>query len=251
MKITIRGCEPIIISDELLQAEAGQFGADTPYVAKVVTRINNRSYREGKLPLKLMCLRALRDRARTLGTIRTYGEPLAGIGLAARLFNAPEMWLNDLDEGCRDVLVDNFAASISDKDADVLHPGPTDLIFADFNNFTLAKYRKEGSPALDNTFKAATKFVILNDCSVYHFRYGVKAYQNYSKLLGTKVTSFKTYAQAAAKGWKKTYPEWTLVHTAAFRDSSFHLFYKGDAPFEYVFFDKPEPLVSLGRGFLS
>ena len=67
MKLTVAGYEPLVFPPEVCKPMTGAFDGQTPYVAKIVARWKQKSYLQGKLPLKLMCLEILRDRAEELG----------------------------------------------------------------------------------------------------------------------------------------------------------------------------------------
>ena len=256
MRITIQGYAPIEIPESLMVKETGAFGAETSYVAKVVSRIQKPSYLNTKLPLKLSCLERLKARMEALGGYKSFYEPLAGIGLSARLFGAKETYLNDLDPGCQSILKGNFygECTVTGKDAYETPFPLSDLIFLDFNAFTLKRClgkSSEYNAPVTRAFSSSRKFVVLNDCSNFYFRYGKSSYAVYSKLLGIPINSFEEYFRAARVIWQHKYPEWQMVHVAAFKDSSFQLFYRGEAYFEYDLIEKPSTYVSVGGVLLS
>lgn len=245
MILTIRGCAPLVIPETLTAASQGSFGASTPYLTKVLDRISTRSYREKKLPLKLSCLEVLRARMEGLGGFSSFSEPLAGIGLSARIFAAPEMRLSDLDAGCCEVLRTNFpGAHVTMADAFEEMPPEADAAFLDFNTFTLKRYEKH-KRVLDGAFERTRKFLIVNDCTLFYFRYGASAYETYSKFFGKEIRSSGDYFSAAAAFFEARYPSWKLVQTAAFRESAFHLFFRGEAPHRWEEIKVPAPVLHV------
>jgi len=230
MKITIQGCEPLVLDADVIAPESGKFDATTSYASKLVSRLGQKAYREGKLPLKLECLRQLSLKAASLSPYQSYYEPLAGVGLAVKLF-APKgkLWLNDMDPGCQAVLKANFPkATVWGGDIKGQMYPDADMIFLDFNDYTFKRYlTTDYSTLLARGFEHARKFVVLNDCSPFYFRYGESSFKAYSKLMGSPVTSIDDYLKVAARFYAHTYPEWRMVKATYFRESSFQLFYRG------------------------
>lgn len=229
MRIMAKGCQPIAFPLGFEAGETGKFDADTSYAAKLLTRLKQRAYREYKLPAKLACLRALRVRAEALGGYSSYAEPLAGVGLAVRVFDPKgALYLNDQDEGCRAVLAANFKTKPTGKDALSMQFPAADLIFLDFNDFTFKRYLAGTyQDPLTRAFDAARQFVVLNDCSMFYFRYGKGSYDVYGRLLGEKINTPGDYFRAIRKYYRERYPAWTLVEAAYFSESSFLLFSRG------------------------
>lgn len=233
MKITITTCAPLTLSEEDIAPESAKFDGKTSYASKLVSRLGQKAYRETKLPFKLECLRLLRNRANELGGYKTYFEPLAGVGLSARLFDPKgRTWLNDLDEGCQNVLKENFPkASILGGDALTMTYPTVDMTFLDFNDFTFKRYLQGAyKDALCHALRCSSRFVVLNDCSPFYFRYGASSFEVYSKLMGCTLSSVEDYFKALRSEYAGAYPEWRMVHCAHFSESSFQLFYKGKAP---------------------
>lgn len=257
MKVKFPGAAPLTLSTDIA-FEEGKFDAKTSYASKLVTRLRQRSYREKKLPLKLSCLSILRDRALKMGDYRSYYEPLAGVGLSARLFdpnNKRKLWLNDLDEGCQKALKENFPKATV-WGGDIIGQGfpKADMIFLDFNNFTWKRYLTGAEcypEILERTFKYAQKYVVLNDCSNFYFRYGAQSFVAYSKLLGATIASTPDYLTIIQKRYLERYPGWSMVHAAFFRESTFQLFYKGSAPFIMTSLTEPTVSVTVSEGLLS
>lgn len=256
MKITIQGCEPLLLSSDLIAPETGKFDATTSYASKLVTRLGQKGYREKKLPLKLACLKVLKDRMKVLGYPKTYYEPLAGVGLSVKLF-APkgQLWLNDMDPGCQQVLKANFPKA-KVWGGDMFGQGfpEADLIFLDFNDYTFKRYLTTNyAEILERAFEHAKKYVILNDCSPFYFRYGEDSFKTYSKLMEVEVSTVREYFEAARRRYlnvPRHKGDWAMVHVAYFRESSFQLFCKPSAPFCVDAVDTGLP-VAINEGLLS
>lgn len=204
----------------------GAFDGATPYVAKVVARCKQKGYIQGKLPLKLMSLEILRERADELGGYTTYSDPLAGIGISARIFGGKKkrLILNDFDESCCRVLRENYKGKITSDDVLTAPMVEADMIFLDFNNLTYKRALGEYSKPLQGAMEAAGSFLVLNDCSPFYLRYGAEALKVYSKLLGQPITSIEGYFRAVALWYAKQ--QWYLVHVAYFSETSFMLLSK-------------------------
>ena len=246
MKICVQGYKPIVIPSDLTAKEVGPFDGHTSYAAKVTTRLNKRGYRERTLPSKLLCLEAIKARMIALGGYKSFAEPLAGVGLSARIFNNGKLYLNDTDEGCRRILELNFGGEPTGLDVLTMKLPKADAVFLDFNDFTLKRYNQTAyGVVLGGAFKTAKKFVILNDCSIFYFRYGKGSFETYSKYLGQKINSIEDYLHAVRAYHRREHPEWWLVHAAYFRDSSFQLFSREVAPLKIDYIKNPKPIVTV------
>lgn len=255
MRIGVGNYPSIEIPDDLASVRSGRFDGSTPYISKLVGRLGRPSYIGDKLPRKLHCVELVKVRALVLGGYSTVAEPLAGVGLTARILaNGGALHLNDADEGCRRVLALNFSHHKKPTGYDAFETNfpAADLVFLDFNDFTLKRYIAGPYQAvLSRGFEAAREFVLLNDCTPFYFRYGAGSYKVYSELLGRRVASVPDYLRAARAFYKARHPEWNLVHAAHFRDSSFQLFTRRVGKLE-VEEAGPEVSVSCfgGRGTL-
>jgi hypothetical protein len=227
MKLTIRNYKPIIIADKLLVPLKGAFKGDTSYVAKLAQRLKRPDYLHNKLPAKLLCLEALAERAKRLGGWKSFNEPMAGAGLSARIFSfdSESLILGDHDKSCQKVLTDNFTVVPNARNIFTDTILPADMIFLDFNDFTYRRGREVYQTVLNNTFRAAKKFVIINDCTIFYFRYGPNSYKTYSQKLQTPIKTFDDYFNAVRHDYLKRY-KWHLAYVAYFKDSSFQLFTK-------------------------
>lgn len=190
------------------------------------------------------CVRKLA--ARIAGDYESLIDPLAGIGVDAQIFNAPDTRVNDRDEACRTVLAECFPAPtgydfFDPEQRAALYARPADLIYLDFNNFTLAKwhkgiYRQE----LNDSFATARKYLILNDCSVFALRMwgnrkeGRGSYSAYSSILDVAISSPQEYLAALPRFFHRHYPEWYLTaHETFFLASG-----RGHGGTAYLLFSK-------------
>jgi hypothetical protein len=227
MKLEIRGCEPIIIPDLLCSGMEGAFNGSTPYLNKVCARLRQRSYLQSKLPLKLMCLNRLRERVLELGGYRSYLEPLAGIGLSARLLSPRKAVLNDLDPGCFAVLKQNFGKAARSVDAFDSTFSAADLVFADFNDFTMKRFFGTYQKPLENFARTAQQFLIVNDCSPFYLSYGATSYGVYSKLLHQRLRTLTDYFEAVRPHYSRL--GFSLVHVTYISQTSFLLLARSSA----------------------
>lgn len=235
MRIGIGSHFPIEIPNELAVVQSGTFDGHTPYISKLVERLGKPKYIGDKLPSKLQCVELCKARALKLGGYKTLSEPLAGVGLTARILaNGGNLFLNDMDEGCRKILAKNFEARPTGDNVLTAKSFPVaDFVFADFNDYTLKRFLDGPyGEVLNRIFASAQQFVLLNDCSIFYFRYGEQSYDVYSRLLEKDVSSVPGYIRALRPFYKIHFPNWWLVHAAYFRDSSFQLFAKSKDPLE-------------------
>lgn len=247
MKVCVRGYAPIVIPPELALVETGAFDGNTPYVAKLVSRLKKKGYLANKLPAKLLCLEALKTRMLKLGGYGSLAEPMAGVGLSVRILaNSSKFFLNDADESCQQILKLNFFGEPTALDVMTMPFPKADTVFLDFNNLTLKRYLKGPyTAAVDRAFDTAEKFVILNDCSVFYFRYGESSYRTYSKYVGIEIHDTTEYFKALAKLFHKKHGGWWLVEVAYFKDTAFLLFARKQAKFNIRFIENPDPIVRV------
>ena len=230
MKLTIRGYAPIVIPGELLKPMKG-FESKTSYISKIASRWKSHSYLTNKLPSKLICLETVRDWARELGGYKSYADRLAGVGMSARIFgDGRRAALNDLDAGCAEVLQLNCPnALVTSYDLfSVKKPAPADLIFLDFNDYTAKRGMTTYREIVERTAQFTRKFLVLNDCTPFYFRYGSKSFATYSQFLNRKIVVVEDYFDAMRDFYRPL--DLTLVGAAYFRDSSFLLLSKHPSP---------------------
>lgn len=221
MNINIRGYAPVVIDDALLRSNPAAFSAETSYVARLAAELKKPSYLHGRLPAKLICLEYLKA---TVGPVTSYAEPMAGVGLSARILGGGDLYLNDIAQNCRDVLKNNFQCLPTGDDINDCAFKCGELTFLDFNNFTLSKWLKGAwADVITHATINTGEYLIINDCTPFYFRYGATAFATYSKTLQEPIHTIPEYFYAAAVAWH-TRTEWYLQQVAYFRDSSFQLF---------------------------
>lgn len=253
LRIKLPGCVALEIDRGAVRPEGGKFDAKTSYASKLVSRLDQKGYRLKKLPQKLGALKFLKEKMDSTPT--SYYEPMAGVGLSARLFGVEgELFLNDLDEECQQVLRTNFPdAHVSGVDATQGEFPKVDLVFLDFNNFTMTRFLRGDSYyalMVDRAFESAKKFVVLNDCSPFYLRYGPSAYASYSKLLGSTLTTLEDYFFAARCMYKARYKAWIMEAVAYSGESSFQLFRRGRRTGVFRIEEAPGLPVEIGKGLL-
>lgn len=253
LTIPVLGLEPIYLDQSIIAHESGKFDAATSYASKLVSRLSQKAYLTKKLPLKLGALNRLMGLMKE--TPKSYFEPMAGVGLSARLFDCTgDVILNDLDKGCQSVLKANFPkARVYGKDARKGHFPVVDLIFLDFNNFTMKRFLAGEElyvSMMDRAFASARMYVIVNDCTPFYFRYGKSSFETYSKLLSAELREINDYFFCARDLYRKRYNR-DMMAVSYFDDSSFQLFGpKGKRGALRI--EKAEPLrVVVSEGLLT
>lgn len=246
MNIQIRGYAPIVIDDALLRPDpTATFVAETSYVVRLANELKKPSYLNGRLPAKLTCLEALR--AELPRTLSSYAEPMAGVGLSARILgaSAAALYLNDTAADCRRVLLENFDTAPTGYDLNDCTFATGELIFLDFNNFTLNKWlRGQWLSVIDYVAASPSAYIIINDCTPFYFRYGIGSFATYSKILDMQISTIEEYFYAAAIEWHAR-TELYMQAATYFRDSSFQLF--GRHPVNEIQIHKvvnPDPIVT-------
>lgn len=222
MRITVRGYAPLVLPPSPAP-EAGRFNEHTSYVSRLLGELRKPKYVGFRLPCKILSLEFLKH---SITPSVYYSEPLAGVGLTARVMGAgfEKLYLNDNSLDCLESLHLNFStAEVTGADLRSLDFECGDLTFLDFNNFTFRR-RNNFEEVLRYTFKYSSTYVILNDCTPFYFRYGPSSFEVYSKMLGLPIETVEDYFAAIAPAWTVRYPGWYLVAVGWFRDTSFQLF---------------------------
>lgn len=227
MRLTIRGYDPIVIPGKLLKPMSNGLKQDTSYISKIAARWKSRSYVTDKLPSKLLCLESVRDRALHLGGYESYLDLLAGVGMSARIFEAPRNVLNDFDPDCYKVLQSNCPkAHVTSCDITKFKGWTAaDLVFVDFNDYTLKRgMERRYREVIENAVGLTRDFLIINDCTPFYFRYGEEAFKTYSRFMKKRITTVGDYFLALPPFYKPL--GLFLIHVAHFKDSSFQLWSK-------------------------
>lgn len=227
--VTVRGYQPLILPDTHADKQC-KFDATTSYVSRFLNECRKPSYLRTRLPSKILSLEFLKQDL----VYGSYTEPMAGFGLSARILGRGEHRLYDYSQECVDTLNRNFSTSASRADIHSLSFVCSDLVYLDFNNYTYRR-RDYWKKVLDYTFCNTAKYVIINDCTPFYFRYGASSYKVYSRVLGREIRSTEDYFSAIAD----SFLGWHLTKVGYFRDSSFQLFTRTSDPIE-VYYVSPE-----------
>lgn len=164
-----------------------------------------------------------------LNGVGSYFEPMGGVGVTACNLagDAPKVMLNELDHACAETIRQNFPAwEVTEHDMFAMDFPEADLMFLDYNNFTLKKFNEDYRQVTDQAFSKANKYIIINDCSNFYLNRGQKSLDVYSKLMGTQLNSLSDYYQALQGYYAEIYPEWRLIASARFYESSYIMFVK-------------------------
>lgn len=169
-----------------------------------------------------------------IGTKYSYSELFAGVGIKAALFNddmnSKDIMLNDLDKGCVDVLRDNFlGADLYMEDSFAFEFKKNyDIHEIDINNYTILKYEKSYKGLVDNVFRHANKYVILNDCSIsyVHKDGGKNSFKVYGEILGKEINTEEEFIRACVEYYENKYKGWRGVYVARCLNTNFILFEK-------------------------
>lgn len=195
------------------------------------------SFFYGEFSFRYGCLSLLRDVI--YGDYESYLDLLGGVGVTAKLFQTSieDTFVNDIDDDCYEVLQHNFTnVHKDDMFAFPYRSAGYDLIFVDYNDHTLYKAIRNYRRVNNAVFGAANRYVILNDCSVYHTNFG-KGYRVYSTVLEEQVTTREEMFFAAKRFYKRLYPEWSLVGIEHFYKSSYFLFERVDTESLHIHFN--------------
>ncbi len=203
------------------------------------------SFVRGELAMRKLCIRNLQKKI--TGRYESYLEPLGGIGLDAQTFQVDpaQTYVNDIDPECLKVLQSKFRNVTSYDFFDPaqraeLYGVQPDVIFVDFNDFTLFKFASgEYRVETLDTFAAAQTFSILNDCTPCYLRqFGRRSYERISRLLGKEITSVDEYFAALVPYYHEKM-DWHLTDVEHFYWAS----PKGNGASSYQLFRKtPQPL---------
>jgi hypothetical protein len=162
------------------------------------------------------------------GEYSTVLDPMAGTGEDAMLFS-PTATVNDFDPPAYAELQTKFKGVTNYDLRTYRFEGKWDLVYLDFNTFTLNKFHKRlkekgfcWRDITDNAFRVAQKFVIINDCSISGLRYFPHdSGPCYSKILGVPVVThtdkwrpdIDAFFAALPAYYAGIYPDWELIQT--------------------------------------
>ena len=111
MLIKLRNKQELILPEDIIAAvtlapDKKYLHSGTSYVANLVRQMKKT---KGKYLLYKPHLACLYNIAEHLaGEYSSYFEPFGGVGVTAKIFNAPQTWANDYDPLCVRVLWKNF-----------------------------------------------------------------------------------------------------------------------------------------------
>ncbi len=200
-------------------------------------RENNYRFLLGENSMRMLCHYNLAQKV--AGQYEAYLEPLAGAGFSSKIFeqNPDQVFVNDLDPLCNEILKRNFlpenvfAENVGCPHCrQILYGGPAkvaELVFLDFNDCTVGKVCKQYGPIITDTFNLpSAKFIVINDCTPYLLNHGKNGYNPVSKVLGVTVKTRSEYFQALVGFFAARYPEWQLTDVEHFTASGYLLFRK-------------------------
>lgn len=233
MKITIQD-KVIEIPDELIEVQdKPKMNAHTSYLERFCYNIKHNKRYYTNFRLKMQCLANIK---KAVGDLESYFDIMAGLGFSARIFEADAMVLNDLCPKCSSVLDLNFIDKVTSEDLFTMDwVDSYDMIFADFNNFTMKSYEQQYSPIMESVFNSAERYVLLNDCSVFYLNYGPKSYKTYSKFFKKPINDRHQYYAAAKEFFHEEFQDWWLTRIESFKEASFMLFEREDKPLYHMF----------------
>ena len=168
---------------------------------------------------RLRCIRRLHSKI--AGRYETVLDPMAGLGDDALLFSSNAR-VNDMDPECVKILKTRFSDVMNydlGSQSELIFT-PADLVYLDYNTFTIGKFVKRERmfgllsyrDVTDLAFGAAKKFVIINDCSVH----GLKFFPHtsrpcYEKILGVPCPTVEAFFTALPAYYARVYPDWELT----------------------------------------
>jgi hypothetical protein len=182
---------------------------------------------------------------------------MAGVGEDAAMLNVnlDWTWVNDKDPACLALLSKIFPRAtgydLGKEPERAFHNA--DLVYLDYNTFTLNKFhnkqrafgsmrrRETGYSYTDITdlaFAYASKFVIINDCTIhglYTFPWDSKPCAE--RILGKTFNTVDEFFALLPGYYRTAYPEWELVAVAPYR----HTNGRGNGATAYLLFEKVRP----------
>jgi len=218
------------IEVEKLKLEELNWGNDTSYTNEFLYK-NRKSFTffYGEFSMRLHCFFNLQKIIQN--DYITFMDMLGGLGCTGKIYekDITNTFLNDLDDGCINILKQNFTPNNITQYDSFNYPfngKKYDVILSDFNNLTVFKAKNVYSSFLNGMFENSNKYVIITDCSNFHLRYGNKSYINYSKILGDFNYDLDSFFNKVKEYYKSLYPEWEMINVEYFNSSAYFLFEK-------------------------
>ncbi len=210
--------------------EEFKFNSDSSYLDKILYKTKKQqTFFDGPFSIKMKCYENIKKNIE--GKYKTFFDLYGGIGITAKLFELDEKntYVNDYDVECYNILNNNFLSkNVYNEDAfKMVYENKFDLVLADFNDLTIKRIKGKYKKVLEDIFNNSNKYVILNDCSIYHLKFGIDKYTIYEKMMGIDIEKTRIgFFNSLKKYYKKIFPKWSMVQVEYSNDSSFILFEK-------------------------
>lgn len=222
MELMLEGKRSIIVDDKYFEGDKEGRNEHTPYTNEFLKGSVNSDFK-----YRLKGYTNLQKKIS--GTYKSYFDLMGGVGLTGRIYGEEgvECRFNDISKDCVEIIKYNYPSSdvYNENMFDLVYSSYfPDLILIDFNDYTYKKYLSLYKKVLSRALNASRKYVIINDCSVFYLRYGKKAYEVYSNLLGKEIESKPEFFQEMASFYKEEFPDWNLTDIETFGSSSLMLF---------------------------
>jgi len=235
MRFDLCNGKSIVVPPHLLQfgSQFEHLSDSTSWLAEFLKKNQpgDFGFASGSMSIRKLCSYVLQQKVD--GQYKSYMEPLGGAGIDAKLFeqDPTQVYLNDIDMGCLELLLANFPQAFisrlnffDKKERAKLLSVKPDFIFLDYNEYTPTKFWKgEYRDTTVESFNSAQKFLLLNDCGVHFLQYGKKSYEVYSKMLGQTISTLPEYFKAVGEWYQQFIgAEWHLTDVTHHRTTSGH-----------------------------
>lgn len=227
MKIRIiENQKEIFISDEIIPTDFEGRTKDTSYLNEFKIKDGRVNFNSDFL-YRLICYENLRQEIQ--GEYISNLDVFGGVGITAKMFEiSPEKtFLNEIDPVLLKHLRMNFKSeNVFNQDAfSFKNSKRYDIVLADYNDFTLMKASKNKTyfDSLKNLKDLSSRFLIVNDCSVFHLKYGKKSFENYSKVFNKVIFTLGEFYSEVIKYYREKF-DLNVRRMEWFNNSSFILF---------------------------
>lgn len=230
MKIKVLNKGEINIDNSYLKNEFEGRNSNTSYINEFKIK-DDKIKCNSDFYFRLICYKNILEKIK--GTYSSNLDLFGGVGITAKLFSGENVntYVNDIDENCLNILMDNFENVLSFDSFKFDIKSKFDLILSDYNDFTVSKFIKDRGyfESLEKILQHSNKYVIINDCSVFYLKYGEKSFKVYSDLLNSKINCFEDLILSEKKLFEESFPGWKVVNIEYFHNSSFFLFQKTES----------------------
>jgi hypothetical protein len=181
--------------------------------------------------------------ARMAGQYSSLLDALAGTGCSTKelALTVSQTHVNDRDPACQAILRQQGYKNVTGYDlgthAELLFADPMDVVFLDYDNYTLSQLAKKekiyGDLSYWETnelaFRCAQKFLILCDVSIHAFKLHPKLSREcYAKILGAPpLTSVEQFFEAMPPFYRQFHPDWHLTDVE-------HLFHSRNGRYAFI-----------------